>query len=107
MSDALDTLLHLLGFWRFILSKNFREKWIREYKRMGVFRKLLELIEAVISVVIGLFLPMVLVYLVLSSITENQLEIDDCLDSGGSYNYQLCECDYTKTHQKMGKHSCG
>lgn len=30
----------------------------------------------------------------------NSAEVDDCLDRGGSYDYELGECDFDKNHPK-------
>ena len=32
--------------------------------------------------------------------------IDACLDSGGSFNDENCECDYTENHAPLAEHSC-
>ena len=34
------------------------------------------------------------------------LEVDDCLDSGGSYDYSSCRCDYSTSHEYKEKHQC-
>lgn len=31
---------------------------------------------------------------------------DICLDSGGSYNYEICECDYELSHPYKKVHQC-
>lgn len=33
-------------------------------------------------------------------------EVDKCLDSGGSYNYNQCECDYQSDHEFKEYHEC-
>jgi hypothetical protein len=33
-------------------------------------------------------------------------EVDHCLDSGGSYNYDQCECDYKMNHSFKENHEC-
>jgi hypothetical protein len=33
-------------------------------------------------------------------------EVDDCVDTGGSYNYDQCECDYNKNHSFKENHEC-
>ena len=35
-----------------------------------------------------------------------QFEIDKCLDNGGSFDYQNCECDFNENHQYTKKHTC-
>jgi hypothetical protein len=32
--------------------------------------------------------------------------VDTCLDSGGSFNYEACNCDYKNTHDFKESHSC-
>ncbi len=32
--------------------------------------------------------------------------VDSCLDSGGSYDYQRCTCDFDKNHPYQEVHSC-
>jgi hypothetical protein len=32
--------------------------------------------------------------------------VDRCLDSGGSFDYQACQCDFVDSHEKPAKHSC-
>lgn len=33
-------------------------------------------------------------------------KIDACLDGGGSFNYEKCECDYSENHDYKEDHSC-
>ena len=33
-------------------------------------------------------------------------KVDSCLDSGGSYNYDKCECDFNISHPYKEKHNC-
>jgi len=33
-------------------------------------------------------------------------DIDACLDNGGSYNYDNCECDYNSKHPYKEEHKC-
>lgn len=32
--------------------------------------------------------------------------VDACLDSGGSFNYQICECDHEKNHPFEANSKC-
>lgn len=32
--------------------------------------------------------------------------VDTCLDNGGSFNYDKCECDYSGSHDYKENHSC-
>lgn len=33
-------------------------------------------------------------------------DIDSCLDYGGSYDYELCTCDYENNHPSKEVHQC-
>ena len=35
-----------------------------------------------------------------------QIDVDYCLDRGGSYNYETCGCDFEKSHEKQNTHQC-
>ena len=62
MDEALEVLLYLLGFWRFVFSKRFRSEWIAKFKRMNYFQKLMEVIGALITTTVGLGMPALVVY---------------------------------------------
>ena len=32
--------------------------------------------------------------------------VDSCLDKGGSYNYDVCECDFGKSHKYTEINTC-
>ncbi|MES9942082.1 MAG: hypothetical protein ABW104_12135 [Candidatus Thiodiazotropha sp. 6PLUC2] len=34
------------------------------------------------------------------------MALDKCLDTGGSYDYENCRCDYKTTHEYKKEHSC-
>ena len=36
----------------------------------------------------------------------HNIEVDKCLDNGGSFNYQNCECDFKESHPYTEKHIC-
>jgi hypothetical protein len=105
MDEALEALQYLFGFWRFSFSKQFRAECIAKFKRMSLPRKLIEVIGGLISTAVGLGLPVLIVYWVFftDSVAKN---VDACLDSGGSFNYQSCECDYELSHLYIEKHQC-
>lgn len=69
MDELLETLGYLWGFWRFIFSKRFRIDYISTFKRMGKTRKFLEVIGAIVSVCVGLGIPMLVVYFLYVNIT--------------------------------------
>ena len=37
---------------------------------------------------------------------EGFLLVDGCLDRGGSFNYELCECDLAVGHPRLENHQC-
>lgn len=43
---------------------------------------------------------------VVSSSGCSESAIDACLDNGGSFNYEQCECDFNKSHEYRKDHSC-
>jgi hypothetical protein len=51
-------------------------------------------------IVIGIILS------VLVPLFMHSSEIDKCLDDGGSFNYQICKCDFENTHLKFEGHKC-
>ena len=48
----------------------------------------------------------VVVYITLSLMGCSDAKIDACLDSGGSFNYNKCECDFTYNHEYKESHHC-
>lgn len=42
--------------------------------------------------------------IVLAGCAESK--IDSCLDHGGSFNYEKCECDFKEGHEYKEAHSC-
>jgi len=34
-------------------------------------------------------------------------DVDKCLDSGGSFDYENCRCDYENKHPYLKAHECG
>ena len=105
MSDVADALLYLFGFWRFVLSKQFRRDCLSRFRRMSGGSKALELLNALVSTAIGLGVPFLFVYVVLSH-RFGLGSVDTCLDSGGSYDYIQCECDYGSNHPVLEDHEC-
>jgi hypothetical protein len=55
----------IFGFWLFLFSKMYREAWIHEYQKSNLVFKLLQLISAFISTVLGLVAPIYIIYLIL------------------------------------------
>jgi len=46
-----------LGFWLFVFSSSFRKQWISDFKKANVIFKVIDSGEAIISVGIGVILP--------------------------------------------------
>lgn len=46
------------------------------------------------------------IVIILAPIFMEESDIDSCLDKGGSFNYERCECDLLKTHPIKESHSC-
>ncbi len=46
----------------------------------------------------------VLLVILLAGCAESK--IDSCLDSGGSFNYDKCECDFNESHKFEEIHIC-
>lgn len=34
------------------------------------------------------------------------MQVDSCLDSGGSYDYENCRCDHDNNHEFKKMHNC-
>jgi len=105
MDEALEALLYLFSFWRFVFSKQSRSECIIKYKSMSLPRKLMEIIGGLVSIVVGIGLPVLVVYWVFFANSVSS-PIDACLDNGGSFNYQVCECDYTVSYPYIEEHQC-
>jgi len=105
MDEAIEALLYLFGFWRFVFSKQFRTECIAKFKRMSFPRKCMEVIGGLVFTAVGIGLPVLVVYWVFFA-GPDSASIDSCLDSGGSYNYHACECDYEISHPYIKEHQC-
>ena len=103
MDNLLEAIGYLFGFWRFLFSNRYRSDCLSRFNRHGVARKFLDLIGALVSISIGLGLPVIAVYIVLFN---GSVAVDTCLDSGGSFNYKTCTCDYEVNHPYIEKHQC-
>ena len=66
------------------------------FKYESVMAYLIFLVPVVMAFVIAVVLPEIMA----------PTEVDICLDSGGSFNYETCSCDYDKTHKVLEKHTC-
>jgi len=51
-------------------------------------------------IIIGLLVAVILPYV----LTESKIDV--CLDGGGSFNYDICQCDYSKNHEHKDNHRC-
>ena len=104
MNELSEVLLYLVGFWRFVFSKQYRLDSLDRFKRMSIYNKCLNTLGAIVSTVVGLGLPIIVLAFVISLDFSN--EADTCLDSGGSYNYLKCECDHRVSHSFTKEHQC-
>ena len=52
-----------------------------------------------------LILSIALAVPVLRSMFVNST-VDSCLDAGGSFDYQSCQCDFKQSHKSKAEHSC-
>jgi hypothetical protein len=57
-----EILLYVFGFWRFAFSAKFRLDYISNFKRMKGGDKALELLNAVISIIVGVGLPAIIIF---------------------------------------------
>jgi len=56
----MEVLELVLGFWLFIFSKMFREHWFFEYRKSGILGKFLIILSSLLSVVLGLIVPLLI-----------------------------------------------
>lgn len=47
-----------------------------------------------------------IVFITVTTTSCSYGEIDACLDDGGSFNYEKCECDFNGSHDYKDDHSC-
>ena len=97
--------MKLFGFWRFVFCKSFRRNYIDKFKQLGFSHKCMEIIGAMVATSVGIGVPVLAIYFLFIDGEVNST-IDSCLDSGGSYNYLECECDYTVNHPYIAEHQC-
>lgn len=105
MGDALEVLGYIFGFWRFVFSQKFRKEYISVFNDMSLFKKIIASLNAITCSLIGLSLPIIIIVTIYGYLFIES-EIDTCLDTGGSYNYQLCECDHSMSHPYQKEHKC-
>ena len=51
---------------------------------------------------IWLFMAIPIIGLIATLVLPNLrafIEVDKCLDNGGSYNHEICECDFEQSHE--------
>jgi hypothetical protein len=61
-----ELALYLLGFWRFVFSEEYRKDTIYDFKKGGFATRFFAVIEAGISIIIGLLFPLYIVFLFFS-----------------------------------------
>lgn len=86
MNELMEALLYLVSFWRFVFSKQYRLDLLTKFKRQSLYKKLLDVIGAIVSTGVGLGVPIMIIFFIFGSTFSDKA--DSCLDSGGSYNYQ-------------------
>lgn len=47
-----------------------------------------------------------IVLLLMFRTESGNLDVDYCLDSGGSFNYKNCTCDYENSHPNKEDYQC-
>ena len=57
----------LFGFWRFVLSRSYRTRVLHKWREASTPHKWLGVLEAVIATVVGLGIPILVVYLLLGA----------------------------------------
>ena len=60
----LDVANSIALFWNFILNPNFRETKLSEFRDAGFFNKAFSLFEAFVSIILGLLLPIGIIFLI-------------------------------------------
>jgi len=68
----------------------------RHFKRESKVMIWVLVLPIILGLLFGLFVPY------LATLNES----DSCLDSGGSYNYESCKCDYENNHPYKSAHIC-
>ncbi|PKG37430.1 hypothetical protein [Psychromonas sp. Urea-02u-13] len=56
-----------------------------------------------------LLIPLLTAFVVIAIWQFNNsvyMQVDRCLDSGGSFDYQSCQCDDKNNHELIAKHRC-
>jgi len=61
-SDEIGFIGHVLGFWLFIFSEDYRTSWIKEFSQASFSGKLIDIAEAIFSILVGLILPVYLIF---------------------------------------------
>ena len=60
MSDSVELLGYVAGFWLFIFSPRFRHEYIRNWQESGTTSRFVLLLEGLFSVFISVLLPLAL-----------------------------------------------
>ena len=79
--------------------------YIAKFKKTRFFHKCIKSIGPLISTSVGMGVAVLAIYLLLTYDEVNK-SIYSCLDSGGSYNYLECYCDYKISHPYIVDHKC-
>jgi hypothetical protein len=68
----------------------------RHFKREAKIMIWLALLPIIIGILAAFVLPWISV----------SLEVDSCLDSGGSHDYEKCICDHEENHEFKENNKC-
>ena len=98
------------------MSKNIKSEYtdrrVRSIALLCVWRLIISInshfkLETKLMIAVFVF-PILLAFLIaeLASSLFAPSEVDICLDTGGSYNYELCKCDYKLNHKYNKDNQC-
>ena len=62
MFDIVEFFVYLFGFWLFIFSGTYRNAWVADYNENIFLGRCCKILNALISIVIGLGIPIFIIY---------------------------------------------
>lgn len=68
VGDAVEIAGYFIFFWAFIFNSKFRRAQIQEWKASGFANRFFMIIEVLISVFCGVFVPGVFIYLIVKDL---------------------------------------
>lgn len=66
MLEIIDVFGYVFSFWFFIFNKKFRVARLNELKKANRTDRLFHYIEALFSMLLGLGIPIIIIYLIIS-----------------------------------------